>query len=379
MNIGVDAYPLVKDGKGISVYLYNVLKNLKDLDLSNHYFLYTSGSINSSLSFNENSKWHMRLKKGFLSRGATLWMQTKACYDLVSDNIDIFWGPQGILPLNLSRHIKTVVTVHDLTYHFYPSTLKWNNRIIFSLFFKKSLYRATGIITDSETVADDLGKLFPEIADKIACIYPGLAQEYFKTGDKESVRSYISSRFGTLPHYILTVSTIEPRKNLEGLLEGFAQFKRMYPQDAPQLLIVGGGGWNNSSVYKTYTSLGFSPKEVRFLGYVSQKDLIQLYTGCEVFIFPSLYEGFGFPPLEAAASGTAVIASDIKIFHETLADAAWFVNPQQPKDIAYGLHHVLSNSQLKDTLIKKGFERVTKFCWRSTACKIYELFLKLTK
>ncbi|MEW6618353.1 MAG: glycosyltransferase family 1 protein [bacterium] len=375
MKIGISAYPLARKFTGTSVYLYNIIKQLHKIDDENQYFLYAPNSL--QIPFEEvPSSWHLRIKKGRLNTMATCWMQFNANNDLRKDAIDIFWATESILPINLPSRVKTILTVYDLTYYYYPSTLKWDNRIIFPLFFKTSLLKAHQIITISESVALEIKDKFPKLRNKIKYAYPGICQKEFRPLPKTQTKQYIADKFHTSTDYLLTVSTIEPRKNIENLLKAYALFRRNYPQLNYPLLIAGGKGWQNSSIYRIYKKLKFSPAEVKFLNYVPQEDLVKLYNGAELFIFPSLYEGFGFPPLEAMACGCPVLVSNIPIFKEILNDAAIFVEPLNIQEISEGIYRGLTDINLKENLIQKGLERVQLFSWEKTAKTLLELFTK---
>ncbi|MDD5194099.1 MAG: glycosyltransferase family 1 protein [Candidatus Omnitrophica bacterium] len=377
MRIGIDIYPLSKKFQGISIYLFNLLKYTYFLDKENDYFLYTYPFQSLQLPFAPNEKWHLQMRKGYFRRSATSWMQFAANADLQNDNIDIFLGPQAILPLNLPPSIKTALIVNDLTFYFYPSTLKWKNRIIFPLFFKKSLLKASRVITISATVASEIKKIFPVVSDKITSLHSGIEHRDFTVEDKEQAKKHISEKFETSQKYILTVSTIEPRKNIENLLKAYQVFRKKYPSLNYQLLIAGAAGWNSSPLYKLYKSLGFSEKEVKFLGYVPQSELAKLYAGAQIFVFPSLYEGLGFPPLEALAAGVPVVASNIPVLKETLADCAYFFDPNNPEDIADSLNAILTDENIRNRLAISGSERIKSFSWERTAAELLDLFRQL--
>lgn len=374
MRIGIDAYPLVGQFTGIGRYIYNIIKNLEKIDKRNEYILYSHRNI--QLPFPSNSRWRVSIIKGFLNRSGTFWMQTQARRKLKEDKIDLFWATAAILPLNLPSSIKIVLTVHDLTWLYYPKTLKWDNRIIFPLFFKRSLVKADRIIAVSASTAKGIKEFIPELNNKVSVVYEGVGEE-FRPFDKMEAKKYVSLKFGTSLRYILTVATIEPRKNLDNLLRAYARIIKDNPNFDYQLLIAGAKGWKNLNIYKTYKELELSEKQVKFLGYVSDTDMAKLYSGAEVFILPSLYEGFGLPPLEAMASGTPVIASDIPVFREILDDAALLICPYNPEDIASGIHSVLTNKGLAEELRNKGLERVKLFSWEKTARKTLQIFEEL--
>ncbi len=373
MRIGIDAYPLSRQLTGIGIYLYNMIKNLEMIDKENEYFLYSRPGIR--LPFEYNPRWHIRPMRELINKSSTLWMQFNAKRYLLEDNIDIFWGTESILPLNLPSKIKKILTVHDLTWYKFPLMVNWDNRIIFPLLFKKSLKFADMIIADSNCTATSIKELMPDLRKKISIIYGGVCWpgEVFNKFKKTDI-DYIFAKFKIYSKYILTVGTIEPRKNIVNLLKAFSFLLENSKKLDYQLLIVGGKGWQNSEIYKTYRLLNFKDNQVRFLGYVPDEELYKLYSAAEVFVFPSLYEGFGLPPLEAMACATPVVASDIPIFKEILGDAAILVNPYNPKEIADGIRQVLNDVSLAEELRKKGLERIKLFSWEKSSRALAGLF-----
>ncbi len=376
MRIGIDIYSLSGKFAGIGVYLYNILNELQRIDGKNEYFLYSYGA---KVPFQiTNPRWHLRIIKGVLNRSRTLWMQVGARKEFTRDGIDIFWSPEPILPLNLAGTFKTVITLYDLVAVYFRETMKWDNKIIFPLFFRKSLEKAGKIIVVSVTTMDDLLRIIPSLQKKLRLIYCGGAGEQFRPFDRAEARKYVSLRFDVSARYVLDVATLEPRKNLTNLLRAFKILIDSNAVPGCQLLIAGGKGWNNSGIYRTYKELNLMEEKVKFIGYLPNRgDLVRLYAAAEAFVFPSLYEGFGLPPLEAMACGTPVVASDIPIFREILSDAALLVNPHTPESIAEGIQRILTDKALSDNLKQKGLERVKMFSWEKAARQTLDVFMQL--
>lgn len=364
MRIGVDAYPLARGGCGISNYLFNMLKQLTSIDLRNEYFLYSPSEIETV--FIKNSRWHSQLNKGLINRSATLWMQTEAVKDLIRDRIEIFWAPEQIGPINLPKSIKLALNIHDLSWIYYPWTMSLHNSFFHKLFAKRSISRADLILVQSYTTANDLKKNFSQInPDKIKVIYEGVDED-FRQRDKKKAWELISRKFTISKKYILCVGTIEPRKNIESLLRAYALLDKAI-RDEYQLLIAGRFGWKNSSLFKLYNKLKLNKNEVRFLGYVPKEDLINLYCGASLFVFPSLYEGFGLPLLEAMACGVPIICSDIEIFREIVNDSAFYVNSADAQLLSSGIGKLLQDDGIRSTLVRRGSLRKNEFSWLNAA------------
>jgi len=366
MNIGIDAYPLVREKKaGISCYTYNILKNMLEVDNENEYFLYNNlGEAIDSPYLNVHSP--IILGGSLINRFSTSWLLFNASRQLVKDKIDIFWGTQGVMPLNLPNSVKAIITIHDLTYYLYPHTMALNNYIVNKLLLRRSVINAHKIIAISHSTANDLKDIFKKenIGTKTSVVYDGILE--VKQFDKRTAQEYLLHKFNISKEFILYVGAIEPRKNIPGLLEAFkiAKVKYNIPH---QLILAGGSRWKTDRTNKIYKKLRFKKDDVIFLGYVEEKDLMELYSGADLFGFLSFYEGFGLPPLEAMACGVPVIASDIPVFREVLDKAALLVDLQNPQEIAGGIYNILTNKRLKEQLIQEGFKRAKVFSWEDSA------------
>jgi glycosyltransferase involved in cell wall biosynthesis len=370
MRIGIDAYPLVHLG-GISRYVTSLLKEIILIDTKNEYFLYLPSKAQCPV---KGKNINLRFTGSFFGKSATLWMQQQAKKALLKDKIDIFWGAQGILPLNLPSSIKTVLTVYDLTWKLYPQVLNWDNTIIFNLFFAKSLTCAGQVTAISENTKQDLERFFPSVGNKITVVYCGVENNSFTPKTPSDVISQtLAKRLNIKGDYILTVSTLEPRKNIAGILKAYHQLQNMAGNKI-QLLIAGRPGWKTRNIYKTYRSLGLSCTDVIFTGYVQEAELIELYRYAKLFLSVPLYEGFGLPAIEAMSCGVPVVASSIPIFKEVLDDAAVLVSPEDPKEIAAAMHQVLSNNKVSMLLTDRGIKRAGLFSWRSAALQLLEIF-----
>jgi len=371
MRIGIDAYPLARNGSGTSNYLFNIIKHLEKIDFVNEYYLYSCPGI--KVPFIDNAHWHLRIKKGLINKSSTLWMQIFTAHDLKKDKIDIFWAPEQIAPINLPKHIKLVLTVHDLTWFYYPQTVKWYSLIFQRLFFKRSIDRADIVLVESKTTTDDLKKDFNDVNfEKIKVIYLGRSED-FKALDHQKAFINICKKFNIFKKYILCVGTVEPRKNIETLIKAYSllgdNIKKEY-----QVLIVGKIGWGNSRLFKLYKQSRLDENHVKFLGYVLKEDLINLYCGASLFVFPSLYEGFGLPLLEAMTCGVPIVCSDIEVFREIADKGALFVNSREAKLLSLAIHKTLNDQEIRHELVEKGLSRSKVFSWHKVAQDFLDIF-----
>lgn len=287
-----------------------------------------------------------------------------------NDKIDIFWGTRHLLPPGFPRRIKKVLTVHDLVWHIRPATMSGYNRITMKLLADRSIKAADHIIAVSQSTASSVMEIFKVPAEKISVIYHG-ADQYTALNKDESAE-YISDKYGTDRNYILTVGTVEPRKNLSTLLRTFNKLR----DEGFQLLIAGADGWKTSPVYREYEKSGFTDREVRFLGYVPDSDMNRLYSGAGLFVFPSIYEGFGIPPLEAMASGTPVIVSDSSSLPEVAGDAGILISPYDVEGWRAAILRVMSDKALQNEMIIHGLKQSIKFSWDESARQTLKVFEK---
>ncbi len=370
MRIGINAFPLTRQFSGTSVYLFNLLKHLEINDKKNEYFLYSPAGIR--LPFEEGPRWHILTIKDILIKSSTFWLLTKAKKQLLKDGIDLFWGTENILPLDLPGGIKKVITVFDLVWLHHPQLLNIDNFFILPLLAGRSIKKSDFILTISNQVEQDIIREFAISPEKISVTYLGISRE-FKPLDKAESAEFIAKKYQVSSKYILFLSNIEPKKNITNLLKAFRILKNEYNCGC-QLLLAGTKRWNAFNIFRNYKSLKLSSEEAKFLGYVDFQDLPKLYSGADMFILPSLYEGFGLPALEAMAYGTPVVVSDIPVFREILGEAALFADPHSPKDIAGTMRRVLADPALAQGLRQKGLERVELFSWEKAAKELLRVF-----
>lgn len=369
MNIAVDAFPLTaRAPSGIPNYLRNILFHLLRLDKEDAYFLYCKNPFEFAGEENPTLKFSRSAKETSTSYGNTIWLFTKGIRLMNSDGIDLLWGPRHMLPPLLPGKIKTVLTVHDLVWRYFPETMERYNLLVMKLLAERSIKAADHIIAVSNSTAQAIMDFFGVRREKISVIYNG-TDRYIPL-DKDESAEYISEGYKTNRDYVLTVSTVEPRKNLKTLLRAFSKLK----PEGPQLLVAGASGWGTSSIHEEYERLGLTERNVKFLGYVPEENMNRLYSGAKLFVFPSLYEGFGIPPLEAMASGTPVIASNSSSIPEVVGDVGLLLNPHIAGEWTEAIGRALSDASLLEEMRNKGIERAAFFSWEEAARKTLEVF-----
>ena len=282
--------------------------------------------------------------------------------------MDIFHAPDFVLPP--VRRGVSMVTVYDLAFLVYPECAHPNLRVFLERAVPASVQRADYIVADSENTRNDVICLLDARPERVFVV-PGGVDPVFVPATQEEVAE-ARRRYRLDRPYVLTVGVIEPRKNLPRLIDAYARF-RVRTGLPHQLVIAGGRGWLSEQTFRQAEGCGF-PGDVRFTGYVPDPDLAALYTGAEVFAYPSLYEGFGLPVLEAMACGTAVVCSNSSSLPEFATDAALMVSPTDPDAIADALETACCDTRLREELTEKGRKRASIYSWNRSAQKLLEIY-----
>lgn len=270
---------------------------------------------------------------------------------------------------------RTVVTVHDMVYKAFPETVRGRTRHMLDMGLVPSMQRADRIVTDSEFSRSEIIKYYPEFAEKLRVVPCGVDGERFHpVTDAEQLRQ-VRERYGVGATYFLYLGTLEPRKNLERLLEAYAVYAKNTDTPA-QLVLAGGKGWLYDGIFEKVKSLGLA-EYVIFTQYIAQEDMCALMSGALAFVFPSLYEGFGMPPLEAMACGTPVLVSDAASLPEVTGSCAVIVKPDSTDAIAEGLCRLHADEPLRRQLSKDGLERAKGFSWERSAEMLYDVYQEI--
>ena len=292
---------------------------------------------------------------------------------LKRQKINLFHSPISYVPPGVK--IPAIVTVHDLRYFHYPETYtrlrgKFLERII-----PKSAHSAVKILTVSNATKKDIIKYLNVSADKIQVIHEGIDAARFQAQYSEQNYQSVKKKYRLPDRYFLTVGHLEPRKNYERLFESLAILAERYHIKIP-LVVVGQENWYFQKIYDKVKKLKLSDS-IHFTGFVNDADLPVLYQKADLFIAPSLFEGFGFTPLEAMAAGIPVAASNTSSHPEILGDAATYFDPYDPEEIAQTMRDVFSDMDLRSTFVQKGRRRVQKFTWDSCCAQTFREYEKV--
>lgn len=273
-------------------------------------------------------------------------------------------------------HGKRVVTVHDMVYKTFPETVRGRTKYMLDMGLKRSIRRADLIVTDSEFSKSEIIKYFPKCEGKIRVVPCGVDLERFHPCDTPERIPEVKKSLEIEGDYFLYLGTIEPRKNLERLISAYAAFAKKVGDNAPKLVLAGGKGWLDKGIYSRVERLGME-KNIIFTKYVPSEDMNPLMCGAVAFVFPSLYEGFGMPPLEAMACGVPVLTSAEASLPEVTGDCAVICDAYDVKSIAKGLYRLYSDEKLRSDLSRRGLERAQGFTWERSAKMLMDVYREL--
>ncbi len=361
MIIGIDGNEAnVIEKVGVSVYTLKLLEHFqKKASQSYQFLVFLKHKPNSDLPEpKENYKYQ-------IVPGDFLWSQTFLPLELfkkkaLGQKIDLFFSPAHYAPRFCP--IPFVVTIHDLSYFYYPEEFLKKDLYQLKNWTKYSVEKAKKVIAVSQTTKRDIVRFYNTPEEKIEVIYEGYEKNVKTQMSNVKSKSEISKLKKT--KFILYVGTLQPRKNITTLVDAFNIFYMQNPEF--KLIIVGKKGWLYEHIFKKVHELNLS-KHVKFLGYVSDQELINIYRNAFCFVLPSLYEGFGLPLIESMNFSCPVISSFSSSLPEVGGDACLYFDPKDPKELAEKLSELKKNDKLRKELISKGKERIKLFSWQKCA------------
>jgi len=381
MRIGIDGSSILPRRTGIGHCTAHLLRHLAQVDSRNEYVVF----LNSLRQPARPEPWMERAN--FAARRCRLpgpallfaWRHLNwPAIERFVGQVDLFHSPATYIPPQ--RHGARVTTVYDLYFVRDPDACEMLGGRYLLATLPRRLQQMDRIIATSQSTRNDLIELLGAAAERIVVVYQGV-EDRFRPIEDPQQRATVQRRYGFPDRYILFVGTIEPRKNVERLIEAYAIVRRERP-DAPPLVIVGGRGKEADRVDRAVRSFGLS-QSVVFPGYVVQENLPELYSGAELLVLPSLYEGFGLPVLEAMACGVAVVAGDTSSLRELVGtDRGILVNPMRPSEIATGIMRVLADDGLRAHLGRRGLEFAKQMSWERCARQtlaVYEEAVQLRR
>jgi glycosyltransferase involved in cell wall biosynthesis len=269
--------------------------------------------------------------------------------------------------------VPVVVTVHDVSFIEHPEYFTRDRALQLQWTVLRTVRRATRILTVSEFSKKSILRAYGDLDEDKVVMVPNAAASEFRPISRTAAAAAVCERFGIAAPFILSVGDLQPRKNQIGLIHAFARLLRAYPQFKHDLVLVGKETWFADRVRQAVRESGVAGR-IRLFGYVSDQDLLQFYNACEVFAFPSFYEGFGLPALEAMACGRAVVCSNTSALPEVVDSAALLFDPYNIDEIVRALADLLLDAELRARMERLGLQRAAHFSWQKTAQQTLAVF-----
>jgi glycosyltransferase involved in cell wall biosynthesis len=367
MKIAVDAHTIGERQTGGERYTLDLITGLTQVDAENQYALLITDLVplRRAVSLPPNFETVTVWPASNLPRVA--WAVPRACRRAGAQVLHVSYTAPPICPC------PTVVTVHDIAYEFFPHFFSPRDRWLLSVTVPLSCRLAARVIAVSEWTKRDLIRRYNIPEEKIRVVHEA-ASNRFSLGVPEEDVARVRQQYVQGRPYVLAVGNIQPRKNLSRLVEAYATLVAGgTDSEIPSLVIAGQSRWRGSEVYRLVEQKGLT-QHVRFPGYVPDTDLPALYRGAEVFVYPSIYEGFGLPPLEAMASMTPVICSNAASLPEVVGEAAVLFDPFDTDALFVALRDLLSNETQRQALVAAGQARAAQFSWEWAARETVEVY-----
>jgi glycosyltransferase involved in cell wall biosynthesis len=356
---------------GVSRFTEEMVRALQRRDTGADYSVFVNDTARGGFTDSAHMRFRYTRLPAIKPIVRIAWEQ--AILPVLAARLDVLHCPVNVLPL--ATPCPAVLTIHDLTFLRYPERFKAERRGYLSALTRLSASRAAKIMTDSAHTKRDVMELLQVAGEKIEVVYPGLSQEFHPL--PESELAAFRQRQGLPDEFILFVGTLEPRKNLDLLIQAYALLGARRLNDWP-LVIAGAKGWMFEQIFAEVERNGLADKVI-FPGYVALEDLPHWYGAATVFVYPSLYEGFGLPPLEAMACGTPVIVSDASSLPEVVGDAGARVDPQRAEDLADTLAEVLQSKAKQEQMASAGLRQAASFTWDRAADQIARIYRQASR
>jgi len=383
MRIGIDIRCLAEGKRtGVEEYTLALLSGFFEQHPENEYILFFNAWKKKMPDFSWATKYpNVVLKTSHFPNkllNLSLWYLRFPKLDTLIGGTDIFFLP-NLNFASVSRKTKLVVTAHDLSFELFPDTFSFKRRIWhFFIHFKRLVLSADKVIAVSESTKNDLIDQYGVPEEKVVVIQSGIGEQFHTMSHNDTDLVRVQEKYHLPYRFILSLATFEPRKNIPALISAYDALQAQgHPTLSKYALVIAGTrGWKYE---ETFQAIAHSPYKERIIlpGFIADEDKSALYNLASILVYPSFYEGFGFPPLEAMACGVPVIVSHSSSLPEIVGDAGILIDPYQPDEIFQALKQVLLDPVLTNTLHKKSEQQAKKFKWEKTVQETIELFRKL--
>ncbi len=370
MKIAIDARSAtLHQGTGIGTYTNNLMSEILSMDSKDEFTLFCSGKFNEEFNKkNTNIVYSSGKHGGFYEN----YYIPNTLNEL---HTDLYHIPQNGIGFDFDTEIPTIVTIHDLIPYIMPETVGTGYLERFLRDMPNIISNSCGILTVSEYSKKDILKFFSFYPEDKIFVTPLAANNNFKPLDKNNCKLYVEHTFGVKDPYILYIGGFSLRKNVLGLIKAFSKVYK--DLNKPYKLLLGGGLKDEGEKLFTFVKENNLQDKVIFCGYLEDKILPVLYSGCDAFVYPSFYEGFGLPPLEAMSCKAPVITSNLTSIPEVTGDDAILINPYNINELEKALVTLLNDETLKANLSERGYLRSLEFTWTNTAQNTLKAYKKL--
>ena len=367
MKIGINGRFLAAKRTGVQRAAYNLVRSLVEIDQANQYFLFTS---EDQLDNPDWKRPHVTIVPSRIKEGENIknhiWEQIALPFLAAKYRVDLLHSPANLAPLFYKG--RSVIHIHDLCFVVNPQWFSFSFRTLYNFVIPRLAKRAIKVITNSNNSRNDLLQYCNLSADRVSQIYWAV-DELFLESNIEPLQPILNEP------YILYVGSLEPRKNIGALLEAYEILRTRHPHLTPKLVLIGG---ESPLFAEVRLKIKKYKEDILFKGFVNDAQLRNYYRGARLFVYPSLYEGFGLPPLEAMAAGVPVVTSMTSSIPEVVGQAALMVSPHHAGQIADAMAQILDDPELAASLVRAGRQQVQKFNWyrvaRNTLAIYYEIY-----
>ena len=381
MRIAINTLSLSNTKAGMGNYIYHLVDNLAVIDKNNTYLIFISEANKGFFNANQENLIFIKVGRFMANKFIRfLWEQFVLPVHIFRYEIDVLHSPGFVIPFFAS--CRRILTIADTTFITHAHSHTFFKQIYFGLLMPLSIKRADSVISISKNTKSDILSIVNVEPNKIIPIYLA-ADDIFKKSSKERARSVLRRKYshkgnGALSEslrrpFLLFVGVIEPRKNIEGILHAFYELKDTLLK-RHRLVIVGKKGWKCGSIFSLIESLGLRDRVI-FTGYVPDEDLVNFYNAADILLYPSFYEGFGIPIVEAMSCGCPVITSDVSSMPELAGNAAMLVNPHNNHELVRAIASIFQDKSLRRKLISQGLVQSRRFSWKKCAEETLRVYL----
>ena len=363
MRFAVDAHAIGRHLTGNEVYVRSLLNALSG-QIQDHELIAYVSAASAEQYIPSNIRTRRIATNPFLRLGFDLGMRCR------QDRPDLL-HVQYTAPL--ACPVPVVVSVHDVSFLEHPEYFTRDRAVQLQFTVRRTVYRAARILTGSEFSKASILKVYGDLAEEKVVVVPNAAASEFRPIPRETAAAAVRERLNIAAPFVLSVGDLQPRKNQIGLIRAFARMIRAFPQLKQNLVLAGKETWFADQVHRAARESGIADR-IQFFGFVSDSDLLQLYNACDLFVFPSFYEGFGLPALEAMACGRAVVCSHTSALPEVVDGAAILFDPYAIDEIVRALSDLLLDQELRLRMERLGLQRAAHFSWQKTAQRTLKVF-----